>query len=188
MSTAIAPDRRSNRRPLRPAEVVRAAAAPLAGLALAYGLWWISDRLGPIGPLDRAAFAGMVVLPIWALTPFLAALAWQRLTSRDSWIVAAAVGAIVTVAASILLGVAIGPTACATGAAGLDTVATSLVGGVTTGAGLAAICALTTTTLRHGTRLTALAVGAIAAMGLFFAVAIAVTAMVMGRGCLAPPL
>ena len=47
-----------------PATQVRLAIAmltPLVGVALAYGLWWISDRLLYIGPLDRATFGWLVV-------------------------------------------------------------------------------------------------------------------------------
>lgn len=55
-------------------------AASLATVALGYALWSVSDRLLYIGPLDRAAFGWAVVVPVWALAPVAAALAWRRLT------------------------------------------------------------------------------------------------------------
>ncbi|MBA2373099.1 MAG: hypothetical protein H0V74_02700, partial [Chloroflexi bacterium] len=45
------------------ARVAWGTAVPLALVALAYALWWLSDRLGYIGPLDRAAFGWAVVIP-----------------------------------------------------------------------------------------------------------------------------
>lgn len=59
----------------RPA--VLRALAPLAVIGLAGALWFISDRLLYVGPLDRATFGWLVVVPIWAVAPLAAGLAWR---------------------------------------------------------------------------------------------------------------
>ncbi|MHB8958379.1 MAG: hypothetical protein ACYDAN_01980 [Candidatus Limnocylindrales bacterium] len=41
-----------------------ATAVPLAVAGLAHALWSVSDRLGYIGPLDKAAFGWAVVIPV----------------------------------------------------------------------------------------------------------------------------
>jgi hypothetical protein len=67
-----------------PARFLVAAAAPLAIVALAYALWWISDRLLDIGPLDRAAFGWAVVIPIWLAAPIVAGFIWSRLSRLEA--------------------------------------------------------------------------------------------------------
>ena len=61
-----------------------AVAAPLAALAAAYVLWRMSNELLWIGPLDRAAFGWLVVVPVWALAPVAAASASRALSMRAS--------------------------------------------------------------------------------------------------------
>ena len=78
--------------------------APLATVALAYGLWFVSDRLLYIAPLDRAAFGWAVVVPVWALAPVAAAFAWRRLTPRGITMAAAALGLIVGGLAAVCCG------------------------------------------------------------------------------------
>ena len=55
---------------------------PLSWIAIGYALWWISDRLLVIGPLDRAAFGWAVVVPIWLAAPEVAGIAWRALDRR----------------------------------------------------------------------------------------------------------
>ena len=59
--------------------LVPAASTPLLVVGLAGTLWFISDRLLYIGPLDRATFGWLVVVPIWAAAPAAAGYAWRRL-------------------------------------------------------------------------------------------------------------
>jgi hypothetical protein len=66
---------------------------PLGIVALAFALWRVSDRLLYVGPLDRAAFGWLVVMPVWWLSPAAAALLWRDLPSRWATIAAAAIGA-----------------------------------------------------------------------------------------------
>jgi hypothetical protein len=54
-------------------------AGPLAMFALLFVLWLASDRLVQIGPLDRGLFFWVVLLPLWCLSPSLAALLWRWL-------------------------------------------------------------------------------------------------------------
>src|SRR5919106_4121180 len=89
----------------RRATAVRLAIAtltPLVGVALAYVLWWISDRLLYIGPLDRAKFGWLVVVPVWSLTPVAAAFAWRALNPRQSAVVAGVVGLVLAASAAFL--------------------------------------------------------------------------------------
>jgi hypothetical protein len=70
-----------------------AMAIPLGLLAVAYALWTISDRLLQIGPLDRAAFGWIVVVPVALLAPGVAGLAWARLSVESRVFAALVVGA-----------------------------------------------------------------------------------------------
>ena len=56
-----------------------AVAGPLVIVGIAYLLWSVSDRLLYVGPMDRATFGWLVVIPIWAVTPFAAGHLWHRL-------------------------------------------------------------------------------------------------------------
>ena len=60
--------------------VVAGVLVPAAVATVAYVLWRISDALLTIGPLDRAQFGWVVVVPVWLLTPVVAAFMWGRLT------------------------------------------------------------------------------------------------------------
>jgi hypothetical protein len=87
--------------------LIVAAAGPLAFFALLYGLWLASDRLVHVGPLDRGSFFWVVLLPLWCLSPSLAALLWRgRLGPDASRIVALAIGLVLAVVASVILWIA----------------------------------------------------------------------------------
>lgn len=85
-----------------PGRIVVGIAAPLAIIGLAYGLWWISDRLLYVGPLDRAAFGWAVVVPVWITAPVAAGFAWCRLAARERFLAAVVVGATISGAAATL--------------------------------------------------------------------------------------
>jgi hypothetical protein len=92
-----------------------AVAGPLMVVAVSYGLWFVSDRLLYVGPFDRATFGWAVVMPIWFLSPAVAALLWRRLPdsgARTSAIIAAVV---ISAVAAWLLWIAFDPQACETG-------------------------------------------------------------------------
>jgi hypothetical protein len=63
-------------------------------------LWWISDRLGDVGPLDRAAFGWVVVIPVWIAAPVAAGFAWRTIDRRTTGAIAALVGTVVAVVGS----------------------------------------------------------------------------------------
>ena len=83
-----------------PVRFILGVAVPLAVASLSYVLWWISDRLLWIGPLDRAAFGWIVVIPFWIAAPVVGGFAWRRLTLRTSVIAAVVVGATISGAAA----------------------------------------------------------------------------------------
>jgi len=58
---------------------LRAALGPLLVVGLAAALGLISDRLLYVGPLDRATFGWLVVIPVWALAPAAVGLAGRDL-------------------------------------------------------------------------------------------------------------
>jgi hypothetical protein len=77
-------------------------AGPLGTIGLAYVLWWVSDRLLYVGPLDRATFGWLVVMPVWWLSPAVAAFLWRQLPPRPTKVAAIAIGAVLTVATATL--------------------------------------------------------------------------------------
>src|SRR3954453_20317543 len=84
-------------RPTRSHLLVIGVAAPLAVAGLAYLLWWISDRLVVVGPLDRASFGWMVVVPTWLAAPVVAGFAWRPIDERTG-------GAVVSVDGTVMAG------------------------------------------------------------------------------------
>lgn len=76
---------------------------PLGVVGLAYALWWISDQLLYIGPLDRATFGGWVVAPLWFAAPVVAGFTWRRLPVRDGVYAGLASAIAIGVPAAVLL-------------------------------------------------------------------------------------
>jgi hypothetical protein len=172
------------------ARVAIAAAAPLAGVALAYLLWWISDRLVVIGPLDRATFGWLVVVPVWALTPTMAAYAWRALEAEETWFVAAAVGLVIAFLAALLFWLAAAFPDCEFGAVRTpaEWIVPSAIVGLVIGGGFAATCLVTVAVLRGGRWWSALLVGAGSALAVFFLAIIVAAPFVMSGGCQRPPV
>lgn len=159
---------------------------PLAGVGLAYVLWWVSDRMVIIGPLDRAAFGWLVVIPVWAMTPFAAALAWRRIETRSVLRAAAITALLISAAAASLFWLALGSSLCDNGAVRTPSasIVPALVVGLTVGAGFSAACLAATVLLRQGWSWSALFVGAGAAIALVLLAAVIATSLVMGGvGC-----
>jgi len=170
--------------------VAAAAMLPLAGAGLAYLLSWVSDRLLYIGPFDRAAFGWFVVVPVWALTPLAAAVAWRAIDARDAAWAAAVAGLVISAVATSLFWLAVAFPACDFGAmrTPAESILPSLIVGVVVGAGLAATCLATTAVLRGGRLWSALLVGAGSAVGLVFLAALVATPLILSGGCLRPPV
>ena len=170
------------------ARVVIAAAAPLAAVALAYLLWWISDRLVVIGPLDRAAFGWLVVVPVWALTPTIAAYAWRALEGEETSLVAAAVGLVIAALAALLFWLAAAFLDCEFGAVRTpaEWILPSVIVGLVIGGGFAATCLLTVAVARRGRWWSALLVGAGSALALVFLAILVAAPFVMSGGCQRP--
>ena len=80
-----------------PRIAVRAVGLPLALLAVVYASWYLSDRLGTIGPFDRAAFGWAVVVPLALLTPGVVGLATAKLGRRARLLGATVIGLAITV-------------------------------------------------------------------------------------------
>lgn len=164
--------------------------APLGVVSTAASLWWISDRLAYIGPLDRAMFGWAVVIPVWISAPIVAGLVWRRLSLRRSTVTAAILAMCVGSAAATLLYGAETPIGCAFGAARppSDWVAPSVLFGLVVGVGPAASGLLATELLRSGRPWRAAVSGA--GVELLFVVAAIATAaaFLSGAGCQRPPL
>ena len=165
-------------------------AAPIAVASLAYALWWISDRLLYVGPIDRAAFGWAVVIPLWVSTPIAAGFVWNRLTRRGSALAAVVVGAVVSGAAAALFWRAVAHPSCEFGAtrAPIDWVLPSLLVGVVIGGGLAVSGLLAATLVRRGRPWRAAVLGAGTEVVLVFAAIVSAGVVLIGPGCQRPPL
>lgn len=75
---------------------------PLLFTAAAYGLWWISDQLVVVGPLDRATFGWIVVVPLWLLAPVVAGFSWTTFSPGETRLAALIVGATVAAGAALV--------------------------------------------------------------------------------------
>ena len=158
-STALGPAESSSAGTVR---LVGAIALPLALLALAIGLWWISDQLLYIGPLDRAAFGWVVVVPLWLSAPVAAGFAWKPLGGRQSRLAAASLTGIVGGVTALVFWQWIGtPFDCGFGTviAPINFVPQTLVVGVVVGGGLALDGLLVRKLARAGVRWWAVVIG-----------------------------
>lgn len=99
----------------QPAQFLLAVAAPLAVLAMAYGLWRFSDELLWIGPLDRAAFGWLVVVPFWATAPVAGAVASRTMSTRASALAGFTAAAAVAGPVALFVWQSVASPACPTG-------------------------------------------------------------------------
>jgi hypothetical protein len=162
---------------------------PLAVAALAYALWWMSDRLLYVGPLDRASSGWLVVIPVWLAIPIAGAFAWRRIAAGESLLAAATVGLIVTGGAALLLWQGIALADCEFGAirAPVEWVLPSILLGGIIGGGVALSTLLAAGRLRAGHPRSGVAVG-LSVQIVSVLTAILVAALLLGGpGCQRPP-
>jgi hypothetical protein len=157
---------------------------------VAYALWFLSDRLLYIGPLDRAAFGWAVVVPVWAIAPVAAAFAWRGLTPRSTSLAAAAVGLIVSGVASAVLWSALAHPSCEFGAirSPIELMPPSVFVGLVIGVGLSTSCLLAVGIVRRGHPWWASVFGAGSGLALVFVALLAAAMVLLGPACQRPPL
>ncbi|HET9852606.1 MAG TPA: hypothetical protein VFP56_08900 [Candidatus Limnocylindrales bacterium] len=131
-------------------------------VAAGFGLWWLSDQLLSIGPLDRATFGWAVVVPIWLGVPLGAAVASRGLDARVRTRMATVLGLIVAGIGALLLWRGLAFPICENGAVrGPESwIAPALVLGAVVGGGLAVSSTLAGSQLAEGHRLMAVIAGA----------------------------
>ena len=167
--------------------IVVGAVVPLAVAGLAYVLWWISDRLLYVGPLDRAAFGWAVVIPTWIAAPVVAGFTWRRLDQRTTLAVAALVGTVITAVAAVLLWQAIAFPDCEAVHTPEQMVSPSLLLGAVVGGGLALSGLMSARFARRRRPIAALVLGA-TTEALMIAAAILVVAVALaGPTCQRTP-
>jgi hypothetical protein len=167
-----------------------AVAVPLAVIMVAYSLWWASDQLVWIGPLDRATFGWLVVVPVWLAAPIAGALAWQSLGPRASAAIALVVGVALAIPASGVLWQSVAHPACEFGAIRSPEamLPPTIVVGVILGVGLATGCFAAATSWPDGHPWRAVAVGALSQF-VAGSAAVALAALtILGPACQRPPL
>ena len=172
------------------ARVAWGTAVPLGLVALAYALWWVSDRLLYIGPLDRAAFGWAVVIPVWLAAPIAAGFAWRGLTARASRLAAVVVGSVIAGVAAVLFWQSVAYPDCAYGATHTpaDWALPSLVLGLVIGGGLAISALIASKFVRQGRLWTAVVLGAGTEIVMVFGAILVAGMMLLGPGCQRPPV
>jgi hypothetical protein len=172
------------------ARVAWGTAVPLGLVALAYVLWWLSDRLLYVGPFDRAAFGWAVVIPVWLAAPVAAGFAWRGLRSSTRNIMALVVGALVAGVAAVLFWQSVAYPNCEYGATHTpaEWILPSLVLGAVIGGGLAISALVTSATVRQGRPWLAVVVGAGTEVVMVFAAILVAGMMLLGPGCQRPPV
>lgn len=161
---------------------------PVAIVGLAYVLWWISDRLFDVGPLDRAAFGWVVVIPVWLSAPIVAGLVWQRLSSRRALVAAVAVGVVVSAVATLLFWAGVTYPDCANGTirAPIEWVLPALIVGSMVGAGLVFSGLLAAAQFRAGRPWRASLLGGGAELVLVVGAVLATAVFLIGPACQRP--
>jgi hypothetical protein len=167
-----------------------AVAVPLAVVSLAYSLWWMSDRLSYIGPLDRAAFGWVVVIPLWISAPIAAGFSWRPLPRRATVLAAVVVGSAIGPVAATLFWRAVAYPDCPYGAFRTpgDWIMPSLTLGLVVGGGVAVSGLLASKIVREGHPWRAFAVGAGTEVAMVAAAILVSGVMLMGPGCQRPPV
>lgn len=167
---------------------VVAVVVPHALAGLAYVLWWMSDRLLYVGPLDRAAVGWVVVVPVWIAAPVAAGFVWRTLDRRTTRVIAALVGTVIGAAAALLLWQAVAFPDCGTGAirGPQEMALPSLLVGAVVGGGVAWSGLVSAGFARQGRPIAAVVLGA-AAEALMVAAVILVAALtLLGPACQRP--
>jgi hypothetical protein len=182
-------DPTDSRRRDQPGRFALGVAIPLALVALPYALWWISDRLLYVGPLDRATFGWAVVIPVWLAAPVAAGFAWRSLSSRTRGAAALVVGAVVAIVAAVLFWQSVAYPNCEYGATHTpaEWILPSLVLGSMIGGGLVVSALVTSAVGRQGRPWFAVVVGAGVELVLVFAAIVTAGIMLAGPGCQRPP-
>lgn len=167
---------------------VAAVAVPLALAGLAYLLWWISDRLLYVGPLDRAAFGWVVVIPTWIAAPVAAGFVWRTLDRRTTRVIAALVGTVIAAAAALLLWQAVAFPNCGTGTIHTpqEMVLPSLLVGAVVGGGVAWSGLVSARFARQGRPIAAVILGAAAEAFMVAAVILVAALTLLGPACQRP--
>ena len=174
-----------------PVRFIVAVVVPLAIVALAFASWSLGNQRPSIGPLDRAAFGWLVVLPIWIAAPVVAGFAWSHLPSAGRVLAALLVGATISFVAATLLWQALAPagTTCQFGpiSSSGEQVLPSLVVGVVLGGGLVASGLLVSRLAREGRPVRAIVVGAGAELALTLGAVVTAGLLILGPVCQRPP-
>jgi hypothetical protein len=119
---------------------IRAAFGPLLVVGLAAALWLISDRLLYVGPLDRATFGWLVVIPMWAAAPAATGLAGTHLADIPRTPAAFFDGLVVGAIVGVLLWWSAVTMACPPTQTPMELALRSIVLGVMTGGAFAFAC------------------------------------------------
>jgi hypothetical protein len=164
--------------------------APLAVAGASYGLWFVSDRLLYVGPLDRASFGWMVVVPVWAAAPLAAGFVWLRLSSAGRSLAATVCGLVVGGAATVLFWLAVRSPDCQFGPVRplQDWLVPAVAVGVLIGGGFAVGGLVATRIIATGRPWLALLGGAIIQLGIGATATVFVYAMMLGGVCQRPPV
>jgi hypothetical protein len=145
----------------------------------------MSDRLLYVGPLDRAAFGWLVVIPVWASAPVAAGFAWSRLSPRATTAASLIVGGATAVAAALLFWLAVAHPDCQFGAthSPSDWILPSLIAGTMIGVGPAISGLLAVTLVRMGHPWRAALLGLVVqVVFVFVAIMVAATLLMSGGG------
>jgi hypothetical protein len=170
--------------------LARGIIAPLAVMALAYGLWWVSDRLVYVGPIDRATFGWLVVVPVWFSAPAVAGVTWRPLTSGNTTAAMIAVGVTASVVAATLYWLAIASPDCASGPvhAPVEWLGPSAFVGVSVGVGLVVSGLMATTLIRGGHRWWAIVAGAVTDLAFVSVAFLGAAITLLGPMCQRPSI
>jgi hypothetical protein len=121
---------------------LRLAITPLVVTAIAYALAVISNQLIYIGPIDRATFGWIVVIPLLCAAPTFAGFSWRAVTGAVRTRFAIAGGLVIGVVTSALLWQSAISVNCAPTHSPIELLPQSLMIGAIVGAGFFLACRL----------------------------------------------
>lgn len=169
--------------------VAVAVGAPIGVLVVAFAMWQFSDRVGYVGPLDKATFFWILVVPVWLFASVVAGWSWCDLGPRSSSMVRLIVGTVVTLTVATLLWIVATDSDCDYGprTTPIGWVVSSVLLGLSLGGGLVASGSRAAREIRAGRRLRAVVLGVGTHAGfVILAGAVLLGALLFQSGCQRP--
>ena len=167
---------------------VVAVVAPIFLVAIAYALWWISNELVIIGPLDRAQFGWLVVVPLVVIAPVAGGFVLATLGRREATAAMVLAGAVFGLCLALVFWRSVADPGCPSGniRTPADWIVPSLILGAAYAASVTVSGLVTAGLVRDGRRVVAVVGGILVDLLLLAGVLVVAGIMIVQPMCNRP--